>query len=401
MRACRDRTGDRSRGGGADRRWRTYRDFDVGSAAGSTRSRPIFTCEWCFGPLEVAYDYEAIARRDQPGEDRRRSAEPSGATRTCCRSSANPAVDLGAGFTPLVRADRLAAELGLGELWIKNDTREPDELVQGPRHVGRAVEGARVRLQDRGLRVDRQPRQLGRRARGARRAAQLRVHPREPRAGQDRHDRGLRRQRRRDRRQLRRRQPALRRARRHVPVGVRERERAHVLRRGLEDARVRDRRAARLGDARPRRRADGERFAAHEDPQGLRRAAQGRAARRASRRCGCPARRRSAARRSRRRGSSEHRQHQAGEAGHDRQVARDRQPGRRLLRARRRAPDRRRVRGGHRRRDRRRDAAARPDRGDLRRDRRRRDDRDAEAARRSRVSSGPTSASSPTSPATA
>ena len=21
---------------------------------------PIFTCEWCFGPLEVAYDYEAI-----------------------------------------------------------------------------------------------------------------------------------------------------------------------------------------------------------------------------------------------------------------------------------------------------------------------------------------------------
>src|SRR5215813_604389 len=21
---------------------------------------PIFTCEWCFGPLEVAYDYDAI-----------------------------------------------------------------------------------------------------------------------------------------------------------------------------------------------------------------------------------------------------------------------------------------------------------------------------------------------------
>ncbi|HEX6595883.1 MAG TPA: threonine synthase, partial [Acidimicrobiales bacterium] len=35
------------------------------------------------------------------------------------------AVDLGAGFTPLVRADRLAAELGLGELWIKNDTTNP------------------------------------------------------------------------------------------------------------------------------------------------------------------------------------------------------------------------------------------------------------------------------------
>src|SRR5438552_17964680 len=35
------------------------------------------------------------------------------------------AVDLGAGFTPLVRADRLGAELGLGELWLKNDTLNP------------------------------------------------------------------------------------------------------------------------------------------------------------------------------------------------------------------------------------------------------------------------------------
>src|SRR5207344_3462679 len=35
------------------------------------------------------------------------------------------AIDLGAGFTPLVRADRLAAELGLGEVWIKNDTVNP------------------------------------------------------------------------------------------------------------------------------------------------------------------------------------------------------------------------------------------------------------------------------------
>ena len=40
-------------------------------------------------------------------------------------SDRNPAVDLGAGFTPLVRADRLAAELGLGEVWIKNDTVNP------------------------------------------------------------------------------------------------------------------------------------------------------------------------------------------------------------------------------------------------------------------------------------
>lgn len=34
-------------------------------------------------------------------------------------------VDLGAGLTPLVRADRLAAELGMSELWVKNDTVNP------------------------------------------------------------------------------------------------------------------------------------------------------------------------------------------------------------------------------------------------------------------------------------
>ena len=72
-----------------------------------------------------------------------------------------------------------------------------------------------------------------------------------------------------------------------------------VLRRGLEDARVRDRRAARLGGARPRGRADRQRLAAHQDPQGLRRAVQGRPARPTSRRCGSRARRPQGARRSR------------------------------------------------------------------------------------------------------
>src|SRR5439155_21200472 len=34
-------------------------------------------------------------------------------------------VHLGAGYIPRRRADRMAAELGLGELWIKNDTMNP------------------------------------------------------------------------------------------------------------------------------------------------------------------------------------------------------------------------------------------------------------------------------------
>jgi threonine synthase len=85
---------------------------------------PIYTCEWCFGPLEVAYDYGAIARSVSREKI---AAGPLSMWRYAdlLPVERNPAVDLGAGFTPLVRADRLAAELGLGELWIKNDTRNP------------------------------------------------------------------------------------------------------------------------------------------------------------------------------------------------------------------------------------------------------------------------------------
>ncbi len=84
----------------------------------------LHVCDYCFGPLEVAYDYERIAAavsRDSIAAGPRsiwryRDLLPV--------DDATP-VDLGAGFTPLVRADRLAAELGLGELWIKDDTANP------------------------------------------------------------------------------------------------------------------------------------------------------------------------------------------------------------------------------------------------------------------------------------
>lgn len=81
-------------------------------------------CEWCFGPLEVTYDYEAIAKNVT-----RQSIADGPLTlwryAALLPADAAGAVDLGAGFTPLVKADRLAAELGLGELWIKNDALQP------------------------------------------------------------------------------------------------------------------------------------------------------------------------------------------------------------------------------------------------------------------------------------
>ena len=91
------------------------------------RERPaeaLHVCDFCFGPLEVAYDYDAVAAavsRESIGAGplslwRYRDLLPV--------ADAMP-VSLGAGWTPLVRADRLAAELGLGELWIKDDTANP------------------------------------------------------------------------------------------------------------------------------------------------------------------------------------------------------------------------------------------------------------------------------------
>ncbi len=84
----------------------------------------LHVCEFCFGPLEVAYDYERIAASVSREKI---AAGPTTIWRYAdlLPASAENPVNLGAGFTPLVRADRLAAELGLGELWIKNDTVNP------------------------------------------------------------------------------------------------------------------------------------------------------------------------------------------------------------------------------------------------------------------------------------
>ena len=85
---------------------------------------PIYTCEWCFGPLETTYDYEAI--REQVS----RASIAAGPSSIWRYGPLLPVDEpkgsaLNAGWTPLIRAERLAAELGLGELWIKDDTRNP------------------------------------------------------------------------------------------------------------------------------------------------------------------------------------------------------------------------------------------------------------------------------------
>ncbi|HLI15491.1 MAG TPA: threonine synthase [Acidimicrobiales bacterium] len=84
----------------------------------------LHACEFCFGPLEVVYDYEAL--RTQVSREAIAAGPP-----TIWRYApllpvdGGDPVELGAGFTPLVRAQRLGAELGLRELYVKDDTRNP------------------------------------------------------------------------------------------------------------------------------------------------------------------------------------------------------------------------------------------------------------------------------------
>jgi threonine synthase len=83
-----------------------------------------YVCEHCFGPLEVAYDHSGI----DPAEAKRKiQAGPQTIWRYAdfLPFSGPPAAGLPVGLTPLQRAPRLAEALGVGEVFVKNDTANP------------------------------------------------------------------------------------------------------------------------------------------------------------------------------------------------------------------------------------------------------------------------------------
>jgi len=85
---------------------------------------PIHVCEWCFAPLEVVFDFDEI-RRTISRESIAAGPRSMWRYAALLPGDAEKRVDLGAGFTPLVPAPRLGAELGLHDLWLKNDTANP------------------------------------------------------------------------------------------------------------------------------------------------------------------------------------------------------------------------------------------------------------------------------------
>ncbi len=82
---------------------------------------PLHVCEFCFGPLEVDYNYEAIQKSIS-----RRSIEqgPESLWRyiDLLPIDGEPTDGLNSGFTPLIRAKNLGDALGVKELYIKDDS---------------------------------------------------------------------------------------------------------------------------------------------------------------------------------------------------------------------------------------------------------------------------------------
>jgi len=103
---------------------------------------PLHVCEFCFGPLEVTYDYEGIKRvltretisRRSPNMWRYRELLPI---------DGEPAVGFEVGFTPFIRAMNLEKALGVSELYIKNDAVNYPTLSFKDRVVSVAISKAR------------------------------------------------------------------------------------------------------------------------------------------------------------------------------------------------------------------------------------------------------------------
>ncbi|WP_244246860.1 threonine synthase [Nocardioides euryhalodurans] len=100
---------------------------------------PHYACPECFGPLEVAYDYPAVTREEI-------EAGPSNMWRYKALlpvpSDIEDSPNTEPGFTRLLEARNLAAELGLTRLWVKDDSTNPTNSFKD-RVVACALSAAR------------------------------------------------------------------------------------------------------------------------------------------------------------------------------------------------------------------------------------------------------------------
>ncbi|HUO06661.1 MAG TPA: threonine synthase [Candidatus Binataceae bacterium] len=104
--------------------------------------KPLHVCETCFGPLEVIYDYAKIRAAVSRAAIEKRPHN-LWRYRELLPAEGEPDIGPNSGFTPLVHAKRLGAELGLKNLYIKDDTVNHPTLSYKDRVVSVSIAKAR------------------------------------------------------------------------------------------------------------------------------------------------------------------------------------------------------------------------------------------------------------------
>lgn len=103
---------------------------------------PLYVCEYCFGPLEVDYDYEKIKKKLTKAVIESRP-ENLWRYRELLPIDGNPTDGLDSGFTPLIRAKNLEKALGVKELYVKDDSVNHPTLSFKDRVVAVALSKAK------------------------------------------------------------------------------------------------------------------------------------------------------------------------------------------------------------------------------------------------------------------
>jgi threonine synthase len=107
-----------------------------------------FVCPQCGKGLDIVYDYEQATEyfREVPLSERPKNVWHFEELLPIVDASAQAAVGTHSGYTPLIRADRLGAELGLGNLYLKDDSTSRPSLSYKDRVVSMSI----ARLLERG-----------------------------------------------------------------------------------------------------------------------------------------------------------------------------------------------------------------------------------------------------------
>jgi threonine synthase len=108
----------------------------------------IFACPDCGKGLDIVYDYELAARhfREVPSAERPQNVWHFEELLPIVDAGAQARVGLHSGYTPLIRAERLGAELGIANLYLKDDSTSRPSLSYKDRVVAMSI----ARLLERG-----------------------------------------------------------------------------------------------------------------------------------------------------------------------------------------------------------------------------------------------------------